>query len=62
LIIAADGREFAGYDNNTAMPETLNVCAMKPFVVGLLFGCILSLGSDYLRLLESLAVMTKHLY
>lgn len=38
LIIAAHGWEFAGYDNRVAMPRTLNACAAKPFVVGLLFG------------------------
>lgn len=38
LVLAAHGWEFGGFDNKVAMPETLNVCAMKPFVVGLLFG------------------------
>lgn len=38
LILAAHGWEFGGSDNEVAMPKTLNVCAMKPFVVGLLFG------------------------
>lgn len=38
FIIAAHGWDFAGYDNKVAMPTTLNGCAKKPFVVGLLFG------------------------
>ncbi|KAI7975190.1 hypothetical protein EIK77_001876 [Talaromyces pinophilus] len=38
LIIAANGWEFDGYDTKVTMPNTLNVCAWKPFVVGLLFG------------------------
>lgn len=38
LILAANGWEFDGYDTKVAMPNILNVCAWKPFVVGLLFG------------------------